>query len=273
MIWKGFKRGNNMEIGEFLAPKSITEAFELLQSPNSKVIGGGAWLKLSLKSIDKLISLEHLGLDYIIETNDGFEIGAMTTLRRIETEPGLKRLASGVLAVAIKSIMGVAVRNLATLGGSIMGKFAFSDLLGALLVLDAQLKFHELGEISLLDFLAMSKVPNDILLSIMIKKHSGEGYFHKVSKNHMDFAILNIAVCKTENFKIAIGSRPNHAILAIKTANYLNSLEEIDEDALDKAMIIALEEVKLGDNLRGSKEYREVLLKTYLKRGIKKVIL
>ena len=39
-----------------------------------------------------------------------------------------------------------------------------------------------------------------------------------------------------------------------------------------EAVKIALEEVKLGDNSRGSKDYRELLMKTYLKRGIREVI-
>ncbi|MDT8336625.1 MAG: FAD binding domain-containing protein, partial [Candidatus Izemoplasmatales bacterium] len=214
----------DMEIKEYIAPKTISEAYSLLsESRSNKIIAGGAWTKISFKRVDKLISLDNLALDYIKENNDNYVIGAMTTLRAIETHEGLKHLASGILSQAIGSVMGINIRNIATIGGSIMGKFAFSDLLGVLLVMDAKLMFFKAGEVSIYDFVEMTKIPEDILLEIKLKKDNFKGYFKKVSKTHLDFAILNIAITKKDNFKITVGSRPNIAKLAIDTANYLNS--------------------------------------------------
>jgi len=262
-----------MEVKELIRAIDAEAAYTLLNEfKGSKVMAGGAWMKLSVKSVDKLILLDDLNLDYIKEENEYLEIGAMTSLRTMEMHPTIKSLNSGILAKAIKSIMGVQVRNVATIGGSVMGRFAFSDILGALLVLDCRLYFHELHEISLFDFLQMPKVPRDILLSIKIKKSSGKGYFHKVSKTHLDFSLLNIAITKNELFKIAIGSRPQTATLAISTANFLNSQSVINEAIIKKAVEIACEEIKVSTNLRASKEYREVLLKTYLTRGLLEVI-
>ena len=262
-----------MEVKELIRAKDALEAYTFLnQFKGSKVMAGGAWMKLSVKSVDKLILLDDLNLDYIKEENEFLEIGAMTSLRTIEIHPAIKSLNSGILAKAIKSIMGVQVRNIATIGGSVMGRFAFSDILGALLVLDCRLYFHDLQEITVFDFLQMPKVPSDILLSIKIKKTAGKGYFHKVSKTHLDFSLLNIAITKNKLFKIAIGSRPQTATLAINTANFLNSQREFNEETIKKAVEIACDEIKVSTNLRASKEYREVLLKTYLTRGLEEVI-
>ena len=262
-----------MEIKEYLRVKSIEEAYDVLQRDiNNKIIGGGAWIKISLKRVNTLISLDDLKLDYIKEENDFFEIGSMTTLRELEVHGGLKKVANGILNQAIGNIMGVSVRNIATIGGSVMGKFAFSDLLGVLSVLNTELVFHKLGSISIEDFLNMQKIPKDILLSIRINKHIKKGYFKKVATTHLDFSIINLAISYDKLFKIAIGSRPNIAIRAKNAEDYLNGIEEIQEDNLSEAVKIALEEVKLGDNSRGSKDYRELLMKTYLKRGIREVI-
>ena len=250
-----------MEINKYVAPNSFDEVYNLLQDNKlNKIIGGGAWLKISMKKADTLIGLENLNLDYIKEENEFFEIGAMTPLRKIELNKDIRTLFSGFFNEAISKIMGVTVRNIATIGGSIMGKFAFSDLLPVLVVLDVRLKFYKIGELSFYEFLQMAKIPNDILLSI------------KVSKTHLDFAILNLAVVRTDRFKIAVGSRPRITKLLVNTNNFLNSQAVINDDVLLQAIEIALEEADLGDNLKASKEYREVLLKSYLKRALKQVI-
>lgn len=262
-----------MEVNAYFAPNNLNEVYSLLKEDSSnKIIAGGAWSKISLKKVNKLISLDNCDLRYIKESNSFFEIGAMTTLREIETNLGINSLANGILPIAISNIMGIGIRNLATIGGSVMGKYAFSDILGVLLVLDAKLTFFDLGEITILDFLKMKKVPEDILLNIKLPKNNLKGYFKKVSKTHLDFAVLNIAIVKGEVFKIAVGSRPKMAALAIDTANYLNSKKELTEEVIKQAQEIIVNEIDLQDNVRGSAEYRKILLETYLKRGLKEVL-
>ncbi|MDY0317093.1 MAG: FAD binding domain-containing protein [Candidatus Izemoplasmatales bacterium] len=262
-----------MEIKEFLKPKSLDEAFEVLSaSSNNRIIGGGAWIKISLKKVDTLISLEELDLNYIKEENDFYEIGSMTSLRDLEVHDGIKSLASGILSQAISNIMGVTVRNIATIGGSVMGKFAFSDLLGVLQVLDAELVFYQMGIVSVEDFVNMTKIPKDILLAIKIKKQTGKAYFKKIAITHLDFSILNMAITNSKGLKIAVGSRPNIAIRARRTEVFLNGKKAITDDLINEAIDLAMDEIKLGDNSRGSKDYRELLMKTYLKRAIREVI-
>jgi len=262
-----------MEILNYVSPTDLSTAYSLVtEKRENKIIAGGAWQKISLKKVDTLISLDNLGLSYIKEENAYVEIGAMTVLREIEVNKAIKAIASGILSEAIGHIMGIAVRNIATIGGSVMGKFAFSDLLGVLLVLDARLEFYKLKDVSVFDFMNMKKIPEDILLNIKIPKENVVGYFKKVAKTHLDFAVLNIAISKGDGFKIAVGSRPTQAVLAINTANYLNSKKEIDDLIIEETIDIALDEISVRDNVRGSKEYRELLLKTYLKRGLKEVM-
>jgi CO/xanthine dehydrogenase FAD-binding subunit len=169
--------------------------------------------------------------------------------------------------------MGINIRNIATLGGSVMGKFSFSDIFPVLEVLETSLVFHKHGEVALADYLNNPKFGKDILVKIRIKNQKGKGFFKKVATTPLDFSILNIA-CSTANgkIKIAVGSTPYIAKPCLSAMNYINGVKTINEETISKCSNYILEEVKFSNNNRGSKEYREELAKVYVMRGIKQVI-
>ncbi len=123
------------------------------------------WLKLQDKNVDTVVDLSGLGLDSIEETEEGWRIGAMVTLRQLETHEGLAAFTGGAMAESVKHIVGVQLRNLATIGGSVFGRFGFSDPLTLLLALDARVELAEAGRMSLKDF-AASGIRKDILTHI-----------------------------------------------------------------------------------------------------------
>ena len=65
----------------------------------------------------------------------GFSIGAMVTLRQLELHPGLAAYTDGAVRESVRHIVGVQLRNLATVGGSIYSRFGFSDVLTMFLAL------------------------------------------------------------------------------------------------------------------------------------------
>ncbi len=262
-----------MEIKSYLNPTDLEEAYRILtDGKKNQIIAGGAWLKLSLKQADTLISLDKLGLDLIEEKAGNIEIGSMVTLREVETNELVRETYDGILAESISHIMGMNIRNQATLGGSVMGRFAFSDIIPSLLVMNTSLVFHKAGEISLEDFLKNPRMGKDILVKILIKKEKGKGYFRKVARTALDFSIVNIAVSKLKKeYKIAVGSRPQIAELALNAMNFLNSSDQIDEEKIENASQMAIEELSFSYNNRSSKEYREHVAKVYIERGLMKV--
>ncbi len=264
----------NLLVENFLKPKTLEEAYDMLISnKKNMVIAGGAWIKLSIKNVLGLISLDDLNLNKIEVKDDSIEIGSMATLREVELSNHLNELYDGVLSSAVHKIMGINIRNLATIGGSVMGRFAFSDIYPPLLVMDTKLVFYKQGEISLSDFLANPKMEKDILLKIVIKKEEGRGFFKKVATTPLDFAIINIAVSKTlAGFKICLGSTPYIGALAKDAMIFLNSKKVINEEVLDKTVELVLGELKISKNVRASKTYKEELASVYVKRGIRKVI-
>ena len=165
-----------LKIKEYARPESLAQAYEWNQKKSSCVIGGMLWLKMSHKNVGMAIDLSGLGLDRIREDGENFRVGAMVTLRELELHQGLDRYTEGALGAALRDIVGVQFRNLATAGGSVFGRFGFSDVLTVLLAMDTYVKLYRAGEIPLGDFLTRKR-DRDILEEIRIRKQPG---FHMV---------------------------------------------------------------------------------------------
>ena len=132
-------------IREYVRPASLEEAWTLNQKRTSRVIGGMLWLKMQNAAVGTAIDLSGLGLDKIEETPEGFAVGAMVSLRALETHAGLNEYTNGAMREALRHIVGVQFRNTATLGGSVYGRFGFSDVLAVLLALNASVELYKGG--------------------------------------------------------------------------------------------------------------------------------
>jgi CO/xanthine dehydrogenase FAD-binding subunit len=261
-----------MKIETYVKPTSLEDAYKiLLQHEDNAIMGGGAWLKLTNKKIRELIDISGLELDTFQTTKDAFIIGAQATLRQLETSVFLQEYAHGILANAAKSIMGVNIRNIATIGGSIMGKYSFSDIITPLLALDATLLFHHKDPMKLSDFMAEKHHDKDILVGVALPLPEPVGFFHNVKKTAIDFAVINIAIVKNKDIRIVVGARPGGAIFAEQAMRYINDQIEITTAVIEETALIASSEIPVSDNARASKEYRELLVKVYVKRGLMEV--
>jgi CO/xanthine dehydrogenase FAD-binding subunit len=262
-----------MKINHYLKATSLEEAYTALQSNlQSQIIAGGAWMKLSIKKLDTLISLDDLHLDKIIEEKDYILIGSMVTLHQMESSLLILSISGGIINQALEQIMGIALRNIATIGGSIVPKFGFSDLIPVLMLLNPTLVFYKHGEILLNDYLASSDIKRDILVSIKISKSSYPCFFKKVKITALDFAILSIAISKQSGkYLIVIGSRPGNAVFAINAMNLINSKNTITPELIEEVAMTCSNECSFSSNVRATKEYRKHLAYVYTKRGIMEV--
>ena len=262
-----------MKINNYYKAQSLQEAYEvLLEDSKNIIIGGGAWLKLTNKDVETVVDITSIGLNEIIELPNQIEIGSMTSLRQIEQCDAIQQLSNGILSEAINHIMGVSIRNIATIGGSIMGRYSFSDIITPLLVMDASLIFYKLGEISLTEFIENKKIPNDILLKIVIPKTNKIGYFYKVQKSRLDFAVVNVAITKGETIDIAVGARPSLTKRPVKAIEFINAAKDVNDEIIHQTALMAIDELKFGTNAKASDEYREIVTKVYIKRGLKEVM-
>ena len=146
-----------LEIKEYVKAESLEQAFELNQKRTNQIIGGMLWMKMGDHRIQTAIDLSGLGLDTIEEDETQFSIGCMTSLRQLELHEGLNQWSDGAVRESVRHIVGVQFRNLATVGGSIFGRFGFSDVLTCFLAMDTYVELHHSGILSLADFVNQSR--------------------------------------------------------------------------------------------------------------------
>ena len=250
---------NVLKFGTYVRVGNTTEAYELLQkNRNNKIVGGGIWMRLGSRRVATAIDLSACGLDQIEETDTEFRIGAMCTLRQLERHGGLNALVNHVFEFAVHDIVGVQLRNTATVGGSIYGRFGFSDVLTLFLALDCEVELYRAGRMPLAQFAAMP-YDRDILTRICLRKTPGlKVQYQSVRATQTDFPILTCAAARTAQgqYRFAIGARPMKAVLVTP---------DCDPAQLPAAVQAA---VKTGSNLRGSAEYRTHLTGVLVRRAV-----
>ena len=158
-----------MTIREYKRAESLEEAWQLNQKRPNRVLGGMIWLKMENINVGTAIDLSGLGLDTIEETDEGFSIGAMVTLRQLELHPGLAAYTDGAVRESVRHIVGVQLRNLATVGGSIYSRFGFSDVLTMFLAMDCDVELYKGGILPLQEY-AQRPYDRDILVRLIVKK-------------------------------------------------------------------------------------------------------
>ena len=252
-------------IQNYVRPKSLEEAWELNQKKRNRVIGGMLWLKMGRGSVGTAIDLCDLGLDTIEETEDAFSVGAMVSLRQLEQHPGMNSYSQGAVARAVQDIVGVQFRNLATVGGSLWGRFGFSDVLTVFLAMDSYVELYKGGLVPLEQF-AVMKHDNDILVRLIVRKTPGRFVYQAMRIARTDFPVLTCAAAVVGGEpRVAIGARPCRAILLRDENGLLR--DGITEETAASFAAYAAENMPTGSNTRGSQAYRTHLVRVLTARS------
>lgn len=259
--------------GDYVKPKSIEEAYEILSTKKpARILGGGCYVRMGSRRIALAVDLCDAGLDYINETEDAIELGATSTFRQIETNEAILGLYDGLLSKSVADIVGVQLRNIVTTGGTVYARHGFSDFIPSLLSMDAKVVFHNAGEMPLAEYLENDATKRDIVEKVILPKRVGKGSYQAMRVSKGDYAILVVSVTKSDEagYRIVVGARPKRAALAYKAMEFINGAEATEENIV-KAAEMAAEELTFGTNTRGSAEYRKAICKVLVKRALMEV--
>ena len=253
-------------IQKYVRAQSLEEAWQLNQNKRNRILGGMLWLRLGKGSVNTAIDLCDLGLNTIEETEDAFSIGAMATLRDIEMHDGLNTYTNGAVRNAVKDIVGVQFRNMATVGGSIWGRFGFSDVLTVFLAIDCYVELYKGGMIPLEQFAKMKK-DNDILVRLIIRKTPCKVVYASMRNQRTDFPVIACAVaCVGGEYRAVIGARPGKAMI-LRDEQQLLAAGITPQSAGSFAQYVA-KCVPAGSNVRASAEYRKHLIRVLVSRSM-----
>ena len=267
---------------QYVRAQSLDEAYELYQKKPNFVLGGMLWLKMKNKTLGTAIDLCDLGLDQIDEDENEFRIGAYATLRQIETHEALNAYTHGAIAESVRHIVGVQFRNVATVGGSIWGRFGFSDVMTIFRALGAKVQLHKAGIMDLDEFAALPRTTRDVLVSVIVPKNAKGVVYLSQRNQSTDFPVLTCAVANRSGRYVAvIGASPYMAEPVWDEEGILDCLADAKTDGnaaltdnsesnakIDKIAGYVAEHIRFGSNIRAGAEYREMICRVLTRRAV-----
>ena len=225
---------------------------------------------LSRLLVNAFRDITGLGLDTVQETDDEFVIGCMTPLRELEINKRLNEYTHGAVRESLRHIVGVQFRNCATIGGSIWGRYGFSDVLTMFLAMDTWVELYDAGRIPLTEFVNRKK-DNDILVNIIVRKQPLFVCYMSQRNSKTDFPVLTCTASLIgEEARTVIGARPARAVVVEDKESILKNFKHMTNkqrtEAIEKFTEYAAEHVTTAGNMRASAEYRTLLVKILIRR-------
>jgi carbon-monoxide dehydrogenase medium subunit len=220
----------------YAKPRSLAEAFDLLERPGAKILAGGQSLipslNLRLSSPELLVDITGIKGLSKIEVVDGMvRIGALCTHAELERSAELKHHLP-LVAEAVSHIAHPAIRNRGTLGGSLALADPAAELPACALALDATLIVAaRKGErrVKAADFFkALFETDlkrSEVLVGAEFPK-ADKSVFLELTRRQGDYAIVGLAgVMKSSQKTISFFGVGGTPVLA-KQAAKAKSLEE-----------------------------------------------
>ena len=122
----------------------LEHALELLAEPDAKAIAGGQSLipvmKLRIARPSLVVDISRLELRGVEERDGALHIGPLTTWNELIDAEALARPGLEAIAECARGIGDLQVRNLGTIGGSVVHADPASDMPAVLLALGAALR-------------------------------------------------------------------------------------------------------------------------------------
>jgi aerobic carbon-monoxide dehydrogenase medium subunit len=206
----------------YAKPRSLAEAFDLLERPGAKILAGGQSLipslNLRLSAPELLVDITGLkDLSHVEPKNGAMRIGALCTHAQLEKSEEVKKHLP-LLSEAVPHIAHPAIRNRGTLGGSLALADPAAELPACALALDAVLVVAgKKGErrVKAADFFKglfeTDLRPGEILVGGEFPK-ADKSVFLELTRRQGDYAIVGLAaVVKGAERRLAffgIGGKP-----------------------------------------------------------------
>ncbi len=187
----------------YAKPRSLAEAFDLLERPGAKILAGGQSLipslNLRLSAPELLVDITGIsGFSGIALANGSLRIGALCTHAQLEKSEDVRKHLP-LVAEAVSHIAHPAIRNRGTLGGSLALADPAAELPACALALDAVLVVAaKKGErrVKAADFFKglfeTDLKPAEILVGVEFPK-ADKSVFLELTRRQGDYAIVGLA--------------------------------------------------------------------------------
>jgi len=268
---------------------SLQEAFDAASSREvSAFLAGGTDLLVQIKQGKRIpqhvVDVKGIReMDGLTISENACSIGALTTIRALETDPSVAEKVP-LLAQAASKLGSVQVRHRATVGGNLCNASPSADMAPALLALDAQaIIFGKQGQrnIELVDFFLGPGVTGlndgELLARLEIPMTHGRcgSVYYKVStRNAMDLAFVGVAVLievddreRVVKARVALGAVAPTPI-RVPQAEKLLEGGVVNREAAQASAELAARYCDPISDIRASAEYRREMVKALCEKGL-----
>jgi carbon-monoxide dehydrogenase medium subunit len=275
---------------DYFEPKSVSEALSVLakHGAEAKVIAGGTDVMVDIKFKEEpggLVNIKKIpGLTGIQENGASLRIGALTTIRDLETN-ALVREKLPVLWEASHQFASLQVRNTATIGGNICRASPSGETLAPLVVLEAKAKLAFADGEKTVPFTSFFQGPGKssagatgLLTEIEVPypaAGSKGAYLKHAVRGAMDIAMVGVAVLITpdagknnvQDVRIGLGAVAPTPVRATKTEALLRG-KPLTSALLKEAAAMAASESSPISDQRSSAENRRWIVEALTRRGL-----
>lgn len=271
-------------LNEYHRPVSIRSALRLLGrgQPYTAPLAGGCWLVAKRDpSIQAVVDLSGLNLAFVEKSARRVRLGAMTRLQTLAEHPLVQEVGGGLLAEASRRSAPLPMRNVATLGGTLVVGEGTSEVLLALLALDARVVIRSplKQEISLEIFLANRPAhltPYALITEVYLPtlpRGSGTA-LAGISRTPRDRPIVNAAAVVTRRGKVcyaahlALGGVAPHPI-RLSEVEAMFFYQPFEAELLSRAAQAVSEAIEPSDDSRASAAYRRAMGAVVAERALR----
>lgn len=274
---------------DYIRPGNMEDAIAALKANDEpNLLAGGTDLLIGMKTdaLKPKCLIDLKGIPDIdgIEYDNGFKLGALTTVRDVEVSP-LIREKIPALSEAAGTLGSIQIRNRATIGGNLCHGSPAADMAAILLAMNCEVKIATANGAKTIGldqfFIAPNRTVlkrNEILSQLIIPKEIEQFkgiYLKHGPRKAMDIGIVNIAILLDADVSsglcnqimIALGAVAPRPIRARK-AEALSNGNELNPEVIQKVAEAAANETTPITDFRASAGYRKELVKNLVAKGI-----
>lgn len=278
----------------YYVPSDFKELFLLMRKLKTKfaIINGGTDLMVQGNIHDiwpeSFIDVSRIRqLNFIEEQKGKVIIGGNVTFEQLQSSSLVQRKLPTLL-IAISQMASSQVRNVATLAGNLVNASPIADSVCVLLALGATLLIKKIDGESrvrrLEEFFLDYKITEldkdkEIISAIEVPYEANFCSFEKTAKRStLDIATvnscINLEIKKSviKSCRLAFGGVAKFPILAKATSSFLIS-KKITSENINQAKFMSANEFTPINDVRGSAEYRHLLIQNHIVKHFAKIIM
>lgn len=266
---------------EFFAPTTIENALNYrAHKPDALLCSGatdiGVWITKGKRSPKQFLSLKRIAeLDEITEDSSGrIIVGASVNINNFRR---FIKTRIPPLAEFLNIFASPQIKNMASVVGNIANASPIADTLPFFMIADAMLHLRDQTTVRILPineaivaYKQLALKPGEIITHVSFMPPLSSSPHHlsltKISqRKDLDIATINMACSFSlsdgliDHARIAVGGVFSSVLRLIATENFLHQ-KRLSSSVIESARSLIQQEIKPIDDLRGSQEYRRILV-------------